>query len=139
MNDIELKKKAYAAANSQWYTRGYVTSVDVLMDTGLLTRKNYNDWKNGRLPYLEKGCTGSLNKLTLVSKVIRSFASEKKLKPSLTYYKQNGKGGKQLRFSRSGDRGIERHYATHYVDPKRIKELKIKKEEKKENAVNHID
>lgn len=109
------------------------------MDIGLLTRKNYNDWKNGKIPYLERGCSGSIDKLTLVSKVIRSFVSEKKLKPSLTYYKQNGKGGKQIRFSRSGERGIERNYATHYVDAKRIKELKAKKAAEQENAIDHID
>lgn len=109
------------------------------MDIGLLTRKNYNDWKNGKIPYLERGCSGSLDKLTLVSKVIRSFVSEKKLKPSLTYYKQNGKGGKQLRFSRSGERGIEKNYATHYVDAKRIKEPKAKKAAEQENAIDHID
>ena len=134
MNNEDLKKKAYSAVSSQWWKRGYVTSVDVLLDMGILTRKNYNDWKNGRIPYLEKACSGSLNKLALISKVIRSFACEKKLKPSFTYYKQNGKGGKQLRFSKSGDPGIERHYATHYVDSKRIAELKKQKEQEKSTS-----
>ena len=102
------------------------------MDMGILTRKNYNDWKNGKIPYLEKACTGSLNGLALISKVIRSFAREKKLKPSFTFYKQNGKGGRQLRFSKSGERGIERNYVTHYVDSKHIAELKKCREETKD-------
>lgn len=53
------------------------------------------------------------------------------LKPSFCYYKRWGvkkkRGHRQvipLRFSKSGRPEIERAYATHYVDSKRIEQLK---------------
>jgi hypothetical protein len=47
------------------------------------------------------------------------------LKDSWTGYNQYGKGVKRrLRFSKSGQKNIEDRYATHYVDNKRISELK---------------
>ena len=36
----------------------------------------------------------------------------------------------QLRFSKSGDPEVEKWYSTHFVDAKRIKELKSAKESK---------
>jgi len=37
------------------------------------------------------------------------------LKSSVSDYRKWGKGNRiQLRFSKSGDRNIEKHYATHY-------------------------
>ena len=52
--------------------------------------------------------------------------------PAFCYYKRWGVKNKgqgrgaviPLRFSRSGDAEIERRYATHYVDEKRIAQLK---------------
>ncbi len=64
---------------------------------------------------------------------IRVYAQKAKLKPSVTVYKQWGlkkKSGQGkppvriLRFSKSGDPDIEKWYATHFVDAKKIAELK---------------
>ena len=49
-------------------------------------------------------------------KAMRSVAQKKGYKPSFTFYKQYGSNKKKLRFSKSNDPGIERHYATHFVD-----------------------
>lgn len=49
------------------------------------------------------------------------------LESSWTGYNQFNKGIKRkLRFSKSGKKSIEDRYATHYVDKKRIDELKKK-------------
>jgi hypothetical protein len=46
---------------------------------------------------------------------------------SWTGYNQFGKGVKRrLRFSKSGDKAIEDRNATHYIDNKRLNELKVK-------------
>ena len=63
---------------------------------------------------------------------MRVYAQKTGLKPSFCYYKRWGVKNKgqgrgaviPLRFSRSGDAEIERRYATHYVDEKRIAQLK---------------
>ena len=52
--------------------RGYVAPVDVLLDIGFLDTKKYQDWRNGRVPYLEAVCNRNLHKLSEVLTVIRS-------------------------------------------------------------------
>ena len=48
------------------------------------------------------------------------------------------KGGKKplikLRFSKSGDESVERWYGTHFVDGKRIAELKAEKQQSSEEV-----
>ena len=123
MNNIELKRKVHAAIRSQIYRRGYVAAVDVLLEIGMLTKDSYQAWKNGRVPYLERVCSGSLNKLSLVMHEIRAYGIQQNLKQSVTVYVDNG-SRKPLRFSKSGDPKIERWYATHFVDAVRVRELK---------------
>ena len=44
----------------QCRSRGYATVVDVLMDIGVLDKAKYEDWRFGRIPYLERVCTINL-------------------------------------------------------------------------------
>jgi hypothetical protein len=54
---------------------------------------------------------------------IRAYAVKNGLKPSWTFYRRWGTEQKiKLRFSKSGDEKVETHYATHFVDTKRIAE-----------------
>ena len=92
--------------------RGYTAPVDVLMDLGVLDKKKYDDWRCGRVPYLEAVCNGNLHKLSEIMKEIRSFAEQNSWQPSLSSYKHKGK---ELRFSKTGNPQIEKAYATHYV------------------------
>ena len=63
-----------------------------------------------------------------------AYARKNELKPSETVYKQwglNKKGKKdvnRLRFSKSGDPGVEKGYSTHYVDRKRTAEIKAERQ-----------
>lgn len=73
--------------------------VDVLVGMSLLAPKSLDDWRRGRVPYLEKviDCT---------------------LKPSVTVYMRWGKGPKQrLRFTKTGNSRLEEAYARHFVWP----------------------
>ena len=116
--------------------RGFAAPVDVLMDIGALQKDKYEDWRFGRISYLERVCTINLHKLSTVRHQMRVYAQKAGLKPSFCYYKQWGtkkKGGQgrksviPLRFSKSGNPDVERWYATHFVDSKRIAELKAAK------------
>ena len=61
-------------------------------------------------------------------KEIRAYARKNDLDPLWTCYHQWGKHKQnRLRFSKSGDEKVERHYATHFVDEKRIAELKAQR------------
>jgi hypothetical protein len=124
MNNKELEKKTTSIINSLIYEKGYICSVDVLLRLGYLTQKDYEDWRLGRVPFLEKVCKVNLKKLSLTNRMIAKFAKQRQLKKSWTEYNQYGtKNKKRLAFSKSGDPHIETLYATHFIDNKRIGEL----------------
>ena len=117
MNKQELTKKVTAAMNKILREKGIVSPVEVLIEIGALTKPNYENWRLGRIPYLEKVCAMNLHKLSTVMREIRAYARKHQLKESWTMYKKWGNKGKviPLRFSKSGNEYIERSYATHYI------------------------
>lgn len=107
------------------YEKGFVCALDILLQLDYLTKKDYEDWRFGRVEYLEKVCSINLSKLTLINKLIRKYSTELDLIGSWIGYNQYGKGIKhRLIFSKSKDKTIEERYATHYIDKKRMIELK---------------
>ena len=126
MNDRELAGKVHSAMYRQCRERGYAAAVDVLMDLGYLKKEQYENWRHGRVPYLERVCTVNLSKLSTIRHEMRVYARKANLKPSFCYYKQWAVKGKTipLRFSKYGKEDIEKQYATHFVDSKRVAELK---------------
>ena len=112
----DMEGKVYAAVMRQCENRGYAAPVDVLMDLGLLERKRYDDWRAGKVPYLEAVCHSNLHKLTEIMKTIRKVADQNGLKPSVSAYKHKSY---TLRFSKSGEPGIEKAYATHYISKRK--------------------
>ena len=141
MNNRELTGKVNSAMYRQCRDRGFAAPVDVLMEIGYLSKKDYENWRYGRVSYLERVCTANLSKLSTVMHQMRVYAKKAGLKPSFCYYKRWGvkkKGGQghkpviPLRFSKSGEPEIERWYATHFVDTKRVSQLKAAALEKVE-------
>ncbi|MDO4556428.1 MAG: hypothetical protein Q4B70_15010 [Lachnospiraceae bacterium] len=131
INDKEIIEKVQSSMHQQWQQRGYATPVDTLIGCGVLTKKAYEEWRFGKVPYLEKCCTVNLRKLSFILRKMREYADKNGWKASFCYYKQWGVKKKQghkktveLQFSKSGATGIERQYATHFVDGDRIKMLK---------------
>ena len=108
----DMPSKIHDAMYRQIQSRGYAAPVDVLMDIGVLDRRKYDDWRAGRVPYLEAVCTANLHKLSEMMKEIRGYAVRTGLKPSVSSYKHKGK---PLQFSKTGNPKIEEAYATHYV------------------------
>ena len=117
MNNGELTAKVRSAVYLQCRNRGFAAPVDVLMEVGYLSKQDYENWRYGRVDYLERVCKANLSKLSLVMREMRSYAAKAGLKPSFCYYKRwgtkkkNGQGRKPvipLRFSKSGDAEIDR-------------------------------
>ena len=113
--DDPLYPRIVRAVDALLQSGNVVTPVDVLVGLELLTREQLEDWRRGRMPYLERiincnltdsgGCSGS-------------SGHDLNLKPSWTAYMRWGKGPKQrLRFSKSCDPKVEEAYATHFVWP----------------------
>lgn len=137
VKESELIGKVHSAVYHQCQQRGYAAPADVLVDVGVLSKQKYEDWRFGKVRYLEAACTCNLKKLSFIMKQIRSYAKKSNLKPSFCYYKRWGVKKKHgykpvipLRFSKSGNPEIEKAYATHYVDLGRAEQLKKEKMEK---------
>lgn len=113
---------------SQIYKRGYIAPIDVLLDLNVLERKDYEAWHRGRVKILEKVIHMNLHKLSFLMKEVRAYARSHNLEPRLTVYKN-------LRFSVSGARDIEKNYSTHYIDKERIRQLKEARNRKIESEL----
>src|SRR5690554_2469658 len=85
--------------------KGYAAPVDVLMDIGVLSKKDYDDWRFGKVDFLERVCQVNLRKLSGIMKEIRVYATKNNLTPSYSCYHQWGKDRTiMLRFSKSYDK-----------------------------------
>ena len=123
-----IEEKIRPIADSLIEEKGYICSVDVLIKLEYLSKTDYEAWRFGRAPYLEKVCKVNLSKLTIINQKIKWVAHDLNLVKSLTVYKKFGKGVKiSLRFCKSGDKNIEAAYATHFINKKRMNELNTNK------------
>lgn len=120
MNRQELQKKVRHFVHVLIYEKGYASPVDLFVKLEKITAKMVEEWRFGRVPYLEKVLNGNLAQMSFIMAKLRETARELELKESYTaYMKWGNKGPKQkLRFSKSGDATIEKHYSTHYVKVK---------------------
>ena len=88
MNEKELTGKIHSSMYHQLQSRGYAAPVDVLIDTGILPKQKYEDWRFGRVRYLEAVCNANLKRLSFVLHQMRVYAQAHDLKPSFCYYKR---------------------------------------------------
>ncbi len=92
-----------------------VAPVDVFIEMGNLSKKNYDFWRQGKVPYLERVIEGNLSKINRILRIIGFHAHDLDMVSSVTHYRQSGKGkNRPLRFSKSGGKNIEAAYSTHY-------------------------
>jgi len=99
--------------------QGYVSSVDVLLRMGRLTKEDHDAWRLGKTPCLESVISLNLAKIGLILRSLKRYARSHGLRSSKTAYFSWGKGPKrQLRFSKSGKPAIEEVFATHFLKPK---------------------
>jgi hypothetical protein len=117
-NQAKLRRTIAAAGTVAVARNGYVTAIDALLATGWLRPDKVEDWRRGRVPYLEQVTVASLPKITTVMRIFRLWAESAGLRPSETVYVSWTGDRRRLRFSRSGDPNIERAYRTHWLPPK---------------------
>jgi len=95
-----------------------VAPVDVLVCMGLLAPEKLEDWRRGRVHYLEAVIHCNLTRLSRLLRILRFHAHDLNLVPSVTAYRRWGKGPKQrLRFTKTGDPNLEEAYGRHFVWP----------------------
>ena len=66
MNDGEIKKKVNVAMFELMKSAGVIAPVDVLINIGVLSKEDYERWRNGQVDYLERVCKANLRKLSTV-------------------------------------------------------------------------
>ncbi len=95
-----------------------VTPTDVMVGMKLVTPNQVEDWRHGRIPYLERVINCNLTRLSRLLRILRFHAHDLNLKPSITAYARWGKrSGQALRFTKTGDLRLEEAYRTHFVWP----------------------
>lgn len=95
-----------------------VAPVDVLIRIGLLKQEDLEDWRQGRVDYLERVIAGNLTRLSRLLRILSFHAHDLKLVPSVTVYKRRGGGRRgRLRFTKTGDAKIEEAYSRHFLWP----------------------
>jgi hypothetical protein len=99
-----------------------VAPVEVLLRMGRIKMEQYEDWRFGRIPYLERVCSGSLGKMNRILRILDRHARSLGLTPSQTVYHKWGRGGKRivLRFSKSGQPNLEAAYSRHNFAKNRL-------------------
>jgi hypothetical protein len=77
-------------------TTNVVTPVELLLRLQRITKAQHEDWRRGRIPYLERVCVGNLSKLSVILRLLDCHARAIGLKPSQTVYHKWGRGGKHI-------------------------------------------
>ena len=82
MNDEELRARVRESMFRQCHMRGYAAPADVLMDVGVLSKKNYENWRFGRADTLERVCSMNLSKLSAVLREMYACAKAQSRDPA---------------------------------------------------------
>ena len=126
------------AAEAALAERKFVTAIDVLVGLGWLEPRRVDEWRQGRVPDLEAVVIASLGKISTAMKVFRQWAQARGLKPSETAYVARTRDRRSLRFSKSGDPGIERAYRTHWVSPELSERKRDRLAERQSRALDLV-
>ena len=113
----KLEQRVVSAAEAALSEREYVTALDVLVGVGWLEQGRVDEWRQGRVDYLERAVQAGLGNVSTAMRLFRRWAQARGLKPSETVYLSRSRGRRPLRFSKSGDPAIEQAYRTHWVSP----------------------
>lgn len=108
--------KIVKAVDNELKSQNFVVPIRVFLSMGLLEAQDVDNWRKGRVPYLEKVVKCNLAKAGRILRILRFHAHDLDLKPSVTIYKRKAAGGViLLRFSKSGEKNIEEAYSRHFV------------------------
>ena len=116
-NKAELADRVAKAAETALAGKRFVSAIDVLVGIGWLDPGAVERWRRGQIDYLERVVQTNLSRISEAMRLFRSWATAKGLFASPTDYVARRPRRQTLRFSKSGDAGIEAAYRTHWVSP----------------------
>lgn len=112
-----LEERVARTAQAALDERGFVTAIDVLVGMGWLAPRRVDEWRQGRIAYLEAAVEAGAGKVSTATRHFHGWARRSGLKPSETEYIARTRGRETLRFTKSGNGEVERAYRTHWVSP----------------------
>jgi hypothetical protein len=108
--------KIVKAVDNELKSQNFVAPIRVFVSMGLLEAQDIDNWRKGRVPYLEKVVKCNLAKAGRILRILSFHAHDLNLKQSVTAYRIKTAGGKiALRFSKYGDKNIDEAYSRHFV------------------------
>ncbi len=113
----KLEQRVERAAEAALEKQQYVATIDVLVGMGWLAASNVDDWRRGRIDYLERMIQVNLSRLATALQLFHRWAERRGLRPSESAYVARTRDRRPLRFSAGGAPGIERVYRIHWVSP----------------------
>src|SRR5262244_862948 len=100
--------------------KGFVAPIELFIRMDLLSPSSVENWRRGRIPYLERAIQCNLSKANRILRILRMHAHDLDLKPVPTVYKRWTRGPRTLLdFSKTGDRAVEEAYARHFLSPEK--------------------
>lgn len=85
-----------------------VSAPEVFVRMGMLSPDSLAEWRQGRVPYLERAIQGSLGKINRVLRIISLHAHDLQLLPAPPHVAGVVRfKGRALQFSKTGDPGVE--------------------------------
>ena len=93
----------------------YVRPIDVLLGLGWLAPSHLDQWRQGRVPYLEQEIQGSPGKVGPAMAEFHRWARESGLAPYETTSLARTRDRRQLRFTAGADPSVEQAYRTLWV------------------------
>jgi hypothetical protein len=112
-----LERRVFAAAEATLTRSKSVSPLDVLAQIGWLPEGLVDDWRRGRVDYLERAASVHADKLATALEHLRRWAAREGLEPNEVAYVAATRDRRPLRFTADGDRAAERAWRTHWIRP----------------------
>ena len=126
-----IRERAITAAEGALEQQHFVGPIDVLVRMRLLEMVHVEEWKKGRIDFLESTIQANPKKISKALSVFEEWALEKGLVPKETQALRTARGGNvALQFTQNGDPEAERFFRTQYFSPN-LPERKQQKLEQK--------
>jgi hypothetical protein len=112
-----LERRVAAAAEAVLARARAVSPVDMLTEIGWLPQGLVDDWRRGRVDYLERVSAVRPDRLAAALEQLRRWAAGEGLEPGEVAWVAATRDRRPLRFTADGDPATERAYRTHWTRP----------------------
>lgn len=114
-NHTKLADRVARAAEASLAAQHFVSPVEILLGIGWLDPNTVRRWRQGQLDCLEQAIQTNPSRIADAMKLLRAWAAERGLSPSLTEYVARTPQRQALQFSRTGNPVVEEQYRTHWI------------------------